>query len=380
MPAERATAVDLRHAPRADARAVDFRGTDRDFWADEAVLWRRLNGTWAGLDDAAWQVAGAAPSDAGGPDWSLAEHVGHIADWQELAIAYTDRAIGTGQWPSDSDYDDGDFDSFNEARREPWASMPRDGILQRLGEARPRLLALTHQLTLDTIRAEEPWGWVYPTLHGHYLDHLAVIEPWTTELRLRQVDGDPFVDDPRAVDHADFERQGDAAAADFDRLVRAMPAEAWTSEVTPGWDVADHVMHLADWAEEGVRAIDVHERLGYWMADPDEGIDAWNDRMVALRRGEGRVAALDRWDAARAALLAAVRRLSTEDLRSPDGWSWSYDCLHGHVRKHLAMLGPWAAAATEAAESAARDTEATASEGAVAGGARRRPGAAAEVR
>ena len=140
-------------------------------------------------------------------------------------------------------------------------------------------------------------------------------------------------------------------------LGRAVPASAWTAEVTPGWDVADHVMHLADWAEEGARAIDVHERLGYWMADPDEGIDAWNDRMVALHRGDGRSAALDRWDAARTALLGAVRRLSTEDLRSPDGWSWSYDCLHGHVRKHLAMLGPWAA---EAAEDTAADPAGTA--------------------
>ena len=50
---------------------------------------------------------------------------------------------------------------------------------------------------------------------------------------------------------------------------------------------------------------------------------------------------LDRYDRTRAALLEAVGRLSTADLRSPDGWSWAYDCLHGHVRKHLAMLGRW---------------------------------------
>jgi Mycothiol maleylpyruvate isomerase N-terminal domain len=374
MPADRAT-VDVRHAPLADVRAVDFRSPDRDFWADEAVLWRRLTGTWAGLDDAAWRLPGAAPSDAGGPDWSLAEHVGHIADWQELAIVYTERAIATGTWPSDSDYDDGEFDSFNEARREPWASLPRDAILGRLEAARPRLLAATHQLSLETIRGEEPWGWVYLTLHGHYLDHLAVIEPWAAELRLRQVDGDPFVDDPRVADHAAFEEQEAAAGAEFDRLLRGAPASAWASEVTPGWDVADHVMHLADWAEEGARAIDVHERLGYWMADPDEGIDAWNDRMVALHRGDGRPAALDRWDAARAALLGAVRRLSTDDLRSPDGWSWSYDCLHGHVRKHLAMLGPWATAAAEAAEPAAPEAVAEAR----AAKSRRRPVAATKA-
>jgi hypothetical protein len=370
MPTDRDMAVDLRHAPLSAVRAIDFRSPDRDLWADEAGLWQRLTTTWAGLDDAAWHLAGAAPSDAGGPDWSLAEHVGHIADWQELAIAYTDRAIATGTWPSDSDYDDGDFDSFNEARREPWASMPRDGILGRLEAARPRLLELTGRLTPETIRSEEPWGWVYLTLHGHYLDHLAIIEPWADELRVRQTDGDPFVDDPRAADHADFQAQEAAAAADFDRLVRSAPATEWATEVTPGWDVADHVTHLADWAEEGARAIDVHERLGYWMADPDEGIDAWNDRMVALHRGEGRTAALDRWDAARIALLGAVERLSTDDLRSPDGWSWSYDCLHGHVRKHMAMLGPWAA-------EAALDQPTSADPRSVA---RRRPVAATKAR
>lgn len=28
-------------------------------------------------------------------------------------------------------------------------------------------------------------------------------------------------------------------------------------------------------------------------------------------------------------------------LRSPDGWSWVHSCLHGHDRKHLAMVGRW---------------------------------------
>ena len=84
-------APDLRRAPLADIRAVDLRAPDRDLWADEAALWDRLTIAWAGLDDAAWHLPGAAPSDAGGTDWSLAEHVGHIADWQELAQAYTAR-------------------------------------------------------------------------------------------------------------------------------------------------------------------------------------------------------------------------------------------------------------------------------------------------
>ena len=175
--------LDLRQAPLTTIRSGVLRASDRDLWADEAALWDRLSSTWTGLDDAAWQLPGVAPSDAGGTDWSLAEHVGHIADWQELAAAYTARAIETGTWPSDADFDNGDFDSFNEGRREPWASLPHESIVVRLSTARERLLSLAKGIPIETIRGDVAWTWLYMTLHGHYLDHLAVIEPWTTELR-----------------------------------------------------------------------------------------------------------------------------------------------------------------------------------------------------
>ncbi len=112
-----ARVADLRRAPLATVRGLDLRAPDRDFWSDELALWDRLTVSWAGLDDAAWALPGAAPSDAGGPDWSLGEHVGHIADWQELAIDYVALAARTGRWPTDDDYDGGDFDRFNEGRR-----------------------------------------------------------------------------------------------------------------------------------------------------------------------------------------------------------------------------------------------------------------------
>ena len=92
---------------------------------------------------------------------------------------------GDRDWPSDADYDDGNFDTYNERRREPWASMPSDEILRRLEDARGRMLPVAHRLTAETIREEPAWSWVYPALHGHYLDHLLVIEPWTDELRRR---------------------------------------------------------------------------------------------------------------------------------------------------------------------------------------------------
>ena len=341
------TGVDLRSAPLAAVRSLDLRDPARDLWADEAALWDRLTTAWAGLDDAAWHLAGAAPSDGGGPDWSMAEHVGHIADWQELAIDYVGVARATGRWPSDDDFDGGDFDRYNERRRAPWTTMPSAAILARLAAARPRLLDAVRALDPAVVRSHAAWGWIYSTLHGHYLDHLAVLEPWTQQLRLRQIDGDPFMADPRAPDHDGFEAQDAAIATQFDAIVRSVPAHRWRDlELTPGWTLVDHVGHLADWAEEGVRALAVHRDRGVWLADPDEGVDPWNERHVAASRsrGESAQAALERWDAGRAALLAATRTLTVEELRSPDGWSWVYDCLHGHVRKHLAMIAPVLAA------------------------------------
>ena len=336
--------TDIRGVPLGDVRALDLRAPERDLWADEADLWDRLHLSWAGLDDAAWHVPGAAPSDAGGPDWSLAEHVGHLADWQELAIEYTAAALETGQWPADSDFENGDFDRFNEGRREPWASMPRDDIVGRLAAARPRLLRLARCFSDAELREDGPWGWIHMTLAGHYLDHLAVIEPWTEVLRRRQTDGDPFVDDPRPTDHAAFVAQDASIARDVDRLIRPIPAEEWeVAELTPGWNLRDHIAHLADWLEEGSRALDLRQQTGEWLADPDEGIDAWNERMVARSRSASPAETLARYDTARRAFHERVARLPIEDLRSADGWSWAFDCLHGHDRKHLAMIGPWCA-------------------------------------
>jgi hypothetical protein len=128
----------------------------------------------------------------------------------------------------------------------------------------------------------------------------------------------------------------------FDALVRSLPPERWVAgDVTPGWSVRDHVAHLADWLDEGARAIAVHRDAGIWLSDPEEGLDAWNERHVLANRGESPEATLARYDAARSRSLEAVASLTVDELRSPDGWSWAYDCHHGHIRKHLAMVGRW---------------------------------------
>ena len=127
-------------------------------------------------------------------------------------------------------------------------------------------------------------------------------------------------------------------------LLEHVPVAAWTAvELTPGWTLREHLWHLADWAEEGVRAIEAFHSTGSWPADTEEGIDAWNERHVDDAASATVREALLRLEQAYASMQAAAGSLTIEQLRTPDGWSWVYDCLYGHVRKHLALIGPWCA-------------------------------------
>jgi Mycothiol maleylpyruvate isomerase N-terminal domain len=345
-----AGALDLRRAPLADIQAVDFRAPDRDFWADEASLWDRLVATWAGLDAAAWRLAGAAPSDAGGPDWSFLDHVGHLADWQKLAIEYIGRAIESGRWPTDDDYDGGDFDSFNEGRRSIFADVAPSDLKARLAVGRERLLAVGGNVPLGTIRSDEAWGWVYNVLHGHVVDHLRVLEPWAESLRARQAQADPLGPDPTprvgalAAGQARFWSHAAAIFDQFDDTVRSVPTSRWTGrEVTPGWTLADHLGHLGSWFEEASDALDEHRRSGRWADLPAEGIDAWNAARVDRLRGRSADELLERYRAGHLRLETAIRAMSDDDWLDPEGFSWAYEDYHGHVRAPLAMVGPFAA-------------------------------------
>ena len=340
--------IDLRRASLAAVRATDFRDPSRDFFADEAAIWDRFALTWAGLDDLAWRLPGAAPSDAGGPDWSHLEHAAHVVDWLEIAAGFLGPALTNGVWPSDEDYDGGDFDRFNERRRERWASMEPTEIVARGDRTRSTVLELVRRFRPEAIREDAAWGWIFMVLHGHVLDHLAVLEPWADVLRRRQTDSDPFGGDPyETAPSREATRAFLAAEASvFQRVldtIGVVDERDWTAgEVTPGWTLKDHVGHVGAWLEEGASAIDEHGATGTWR-EYTEGEDEWNARAVLAWRPQSTAAVRQRVIAAREAVVDRVRALPQDVLWSYEGIGWTYEVLHGHVRRHLAMVGPWCA-------------------------------------
>ncbi len=345
--------VDLRRAPLGDLRAIDFRAAGRDFFGDGRAVLDRLCATWAGLDDAAWRLSGASRSDAGGSDWSFRDHLAHLAGWAEIGVGIAARALETGDWPSDEDFDGGDFDRFNEALRERWTDVPPAEVRTRLLAATAELTGLVRRLPPDVLRGDDAWGWIYMTLHGHQLDHLGILEPWADRLRERQVEGDPFGPDPMAgtgdpaADQAAFWADEAGVFAAFCELIDAVPADLReVSGVTSGWSLKDHLAHLGSWFEEGAGAIEEHLRGGGWRPGPVEGLDAWNARNLEALRPRPWAELRHRLGVNRQRIRAAAERLEPADFRSADGWDWTYWDLTGHVRAHLAMVAPWCARAT----------------------------------
>ena len=346
-------AVDLRRDPVGTLRAIDFRSPQRDYWSDEAAIHDRFVAVWAGLDDAAWRLPGAAPSDAGGPDWSLLDHVAHVVDWWELAGGYIAEALRGAPWPSDEDfYEGGDFNALNEQRRALFTDLDPSDLRARAVVAHERVLTVARQLDPVTIRSDAAWGWVHQVLHGHELDHLTVLEPWADALRTRQIRNDPFGPDPqptRADLPADIARFWSLARpilVEFGRAMADTPDAVWTEATDGNWTFADHVGHLAAWFAGGAEALERHRAGRGWPDYPLGGIDAFNERQVLAARGLTPSELRARFAAGRKRLEAAIAAMTDDEWLDPEGFSWAYEDLHGHVRAHHAMIGPWLARTT----------------------------------
>ena len=180
------SALDLRTAPFEELNAATgWSGPERDFFADEAIIWPRFTTFLDSLRPDDWQAA-VAPSAAGGPDWTAIDHVAHIAAWEVFGLEYVVRALDGEPWPTDDTV--GNFDTFNEAQRAQWLGRGATDVRAWVAEARERLLPALRRVPADVLHDKAAFGWCFFLVHGHVLEHMAMLEPW---LRARRVGSAP---------------------------------------------------------------------------------------------------------------------------------------------------------------------------------------------
>jgi hypothetical protein len=114
----------------------------------------------------------------------------------------------------------------------------------------------------------------------------------------------------------------------------------WPRRDGDAWSFADHVAHLSGWFDEGADALEVHAATGRWAAMPAEGLDAYNDRQVRAARGSTPPELRERFASGLDRLRGAIRSMSDDEWLDPEGFSWAYEDLHGHIRAHHAMIAP----------------------------------------
>jgi hypothetical protein len=122
-----------------------------------------------------------------------------------------------------------------------------------------------------------------------------------------------------------------------------VPDAAWLEPADGDWTFADHVAHLAGWFGEGAGALEAHRSGGRWTELPVDGVDAFNDRQVRAARGTPPAELRRRYADGLARLREAARAMTDAEWLDPEGFGWAYEDLHGHIRAHHAMVGPWVA-------------------------------------
>jgi hypothetical protein len=82
------TTLDLHTTPLPELVDFDFRAPGRDVVADVRTVQARVEAFLDGIADPDWTRPIADSAVAGAPPWTLLDHVGHLADWNDEACRY----------------------------------------------------------------------------------------------------------------------------------------------------------------------------------------------------------------------------------------------------------------------------------------------------
>jgi DinB superfamily len=168
------TTLDLEHAPLPALVELDFRAPGRDTRADVRTVQARVDAFLARVPATGWDRPVSESAVPGAPPWTLRDHLGHLADWNDEAIRYIQPLLdGTGGWPGDEAYDNGNFDTWNEGRRPSYAARTPAELLAWHRASADRLFELAQQLSPDAANADGAWEWIWHNLTSHPIEHLA---------------------------------------------------------------------------------------------------------------------------------------------------------------------------------------------------------------
>jgi len=167
----------LETSPFSELIDFPFTADDRDPAADALVIAARTTALLAAVADDNWDRPVSESAVPGAPPWTLRDHVGHLADWNDEASRYIQPLLdGTGGLPADDDYDGGDFDGWNERRRPCYAQHPPAELRTWLAASADRLLGLARRLPPAVAATPAVHEWVWHNLTSHPVEHLAPAE------------------------------------------------------------------------------------------------------------------------------------------------------------------------------------------------------------
>lgn len=294
--------------------------TDRD------DLLAAIDAAWQRLDDELHGATNDMFRAAAGDGWSAKDHLAHLAAWNRyLAAVLAGQPDAIATFGVDRDlFAEPTEDRANAALRRAWTARSLDDVWDSLEashrEIRDRVAALDpaelgrpfRQLQPDDPQADDDplAAWVVATVPEHYDEHCLGIR---AALAAGTADA-TVVDEVARID---------AAFAELEAVMAALPPDATERRDGDGWSLADHLTHLAAW-DRGVIALlrgePRHAAIGLTEEEWRSGDEAlMNVRIAEANRGVPLDEAWTRLQATVRELRATLAGLSDADLQRPYG-------------------------------------------------------------
>jgi hypothetical protein len=245
--------------------------------------------------------------------WTLKEMVGHLAYWESTIPAFVD-SLRTGT-PREGG---ADVDELNSRAAAEARGLSRDEVLCRWDDAHAEMLEVARNLSEAELADEAFMQKFEGETYGHYPDHYgdldAAIKDTDDLLALVQTSWTPF------------------------RLaIGAIGIPALEEKTSTGWTYKDLVAHAAAWEDRTASRLATFRESGAKTYPGVDDTDEFNAAVVERTRGRDAGEVLRELDAAHTRIVAAIHKLSREQIHANDNWVTAVVAgnTYGHYADHL---------------------------------------------